>query len=349
MNKLNARFNQIKGLAGSEKTPVRIWIQVLAILIALVCLFFSFKGIDWQNFWNTLKNGNYFLLPLILLLSSANYFLRALRWRTLISAQKNISPVSVFWANMVGYLGNQILPARAGEFLRAFYMGKKHELSVAFVLATCFVERLSDVFALILIGVGCIFILGVTASNIISAMFVFLIVAVVGLGVVLLLPILQTPLINVFSRIGLFEKIRTPFERLLQNLSAGFRVFKDLRRLAAFSLFTLVIWALDGLGFCLAASMFHLHITLVQALMTLVAMGLASAIPSTPGYVGVYQFVAVLVLVPLGFSQAAVLALITIVQVIGTVVVLIWGTMGIMQFPVSQTVSAAEEKIPTSV
>lgn len=349
MNKLNSRFTQIKGLAGSEQTAVRVWIQLLAILIALVCLFFSFKGIDWQNFWGTLKNGNYFLLPLIFLLSSGNYFLRALRWRTLISSQKSINPLSAFWANMVGYLGNHLLPARAGEFLRAFYMGKKHGLSVAFVLATCFVERLSDVFALVLIGVGCILILGVTASSIINAMFIFLLVAIIGLGVVLFLPILQKPLINGLSRFGLFEKVRTPFEKLLQNLSAGFKVFKEGRILATFGLFTLVIWALDGLGFCMAASMFHLKINLAQALMTLVAMGLASAIPSTPGYVGVYQFVGVLVLVPLGFSQAAVLALITAAQVIGTVVVLLWGSIGIMQFPTAQIAHGSEEKSSTSV
>jgi uncharacterized protein (TIRG00374 family) len=349
MNKLNTRFNQIKGLVGSEQTAVRVWIQVLAILIALVCLFFSFKGIDWQNFWSTLKNGNYLLLPLVLLLSSGNYFLRALRWRTLISSQKNIGPLSAFWANMVGYLGNQLLPARAGEFLRAFYMGKKHGLSVAFVLATCFMERLSDVFALILIGVGCIFILGVTASSIINAMFIFLLVAIIGLGIVLFLPLLQTPLVNGLSRFGLFEKVRAPFEKLLNNLSAGFKVFKEARILVTFGLFTLVIWTLDGVGFCLAASMFHLQIDLIQALMTLVAMGLASAIPSTPGYVGVYQFVAVLVLVPLGFSQAAVLALITAVQVIGTVVVLLWGSIGILQFPTAQIAETQEEKSSTSV
>jgi hypothetical protein len=68
-----------------------------------------------------------------------------------------------------------------------------------------------------------------------------------------------------------------------------------------------------------------------QSLILLSALGLSSAIPSTPGYVGVYQFVAVTVLVPFGFSRAEALAFILISQVLNYLVVSFWGLIGLWQ------------------
>ncbi len=60
-------------------------------------------------------------------------------------------------------------------------------------------------------------------------------------------------------------------------------------------------------------------------------MGLSSAIPSTPGYVGVYQFVAVTVLVPFGFPRADALACSLVLQVMNDAVVTFWGLLGLWQ------------------
>ena len=66
---------------------------------------------------------------------------------------------------------------------------------------------------------------------------------------------------------------------------------------------------MDGLGTVLMGVMLNIPITLSQAFVLLAGLGLSSAIPSTPGYVGVYQFVAVTVLAPFGIEAAAALAL----------------------------------------
>jgi uncharacterized membrane protein YbhN (UPF0104 family) len=68
---------------------------------------------------------------------------------------------------------------------------------------------------------------------------------------------------------------------------------------------------------------------LPQALLLLAALGLASAAPSTPGYVGIYQFVAVAVLQPFGFSQSEALAYVLVAQAAIYVVVLVWGVLGL--------------------
>jgi uncharacterized membrane protein YbhN (UPF0104 family) len=61
-------------------------------------------------------------------------------------------------------------------------------------------------------------------------------------------------------------------------------------------------------------------------------LGLGSALPSTPGYVGIYQFVAVEVLTPFGFSRASVIALMVLVQVLQYVSTGLWGLMALWRF-----------------
>ncbi len=78
-------------------------------------------------------------------------------------------------------------------------------------------------------------------------------------------------------------------------------------------------------------------LNLGQALILLAALGLSSAIPSTPGYVGVYQFVAVTILVPFGFLRSEALAYILISQVVGYLQYGFWGLLGLWQINKNQS------------
>jgi len=60
------------------------------------------------------------------------------------------------------------------------------------------------------------------------------------------------------------------------------------------------------------------------ALLLLTALGLGSALPSTPGYVGIYQFVAVTVLTPFGIGRDEALAFILVLQVLGSGWCCVW-------------------------
>jgi hypothetical protein len=67
----------------------------------------------------------------------------------------------------------------------------------------------------------------------------------------------------------------------------------------------------------------------VQVFILLAALGIASALPSTPGFVGIYQFVAVTVLVPFGLSEAQAIAFILGYQGVSYIVVTLWGLIGL--------------------
>jgi glycosyltransferase 2 family protein len=92
-----------------------------------------------------------------------------------------------------------------------------------------------------------------------------------------------------------------------------------------------VDWLTDAIGNMIGVHIISQSLTIGQALILLAALGLSSAIPSTPGSVGVYQFVALLVIVPFGFSQSEALVNILISQVLGYIVISFWGLIGLWQ------------------
>jgi uncharacterized membrane protein YbhN (UPF0104 family) len=95
-----------------------------------------------------------------------------------------------------------------------------------------------------------------------------------------------------------------------------------------------VIWLMDALGTMIAAWALHLPLNILQALLLLAALGLASAIPSTPGYVGTYQFVAVTILPLFGITRSQALTFILVLQASTYVVVTIWGLLGLWRLAV---------------
>ena len=111
----------------------------------------------------------------------------------------------------------------------------------------------------------------------------------------------------------------------MEKFLLGLKALLHPQRAAAFGLYTALIWLMDGLNVVLMGFLLHIQITLAQAFVLLAGLGLSSAIPSTPGYVGVYQFVAVMILVPFGHSREKAIAFILVSQIMGLFTVLLWG------------------------
>jgi uncharacterized protein (TIRG00374 family) len=339
MNQLGEHFRVLRKISGQRRGRGKLFLQIFAVLVTLICLYLAFRGINWKDFLNIFLTGNYALLPIVLILSTIIYFIRALRWRVLLKSEPKMDPLKVFWANMVGYLGNNIFPARAGEVIRAFYLGNEYGISTSYVFATCMVERIGDVFALIFIGSASLLAMHLFSGGLLSAIVFFLVIGVFGLVFMAFLPKIKGPIFNWLRRFTLYRKIQAPVENFIDNLSSGFEILREKRIIFYFLLYTGLIWFLDALTTILAASIFHLPLSLFVAFVLLAALGLSSAIPSTPGYIGVYQFVAVLVLVPLGYSHETAIAFITATQIIGFLLIVFWGFIGVLFFPAKKSIT----------
>jgi hypothetical protein len=236
---------------------------------------------------------------------------------------------TVFWANMAGYLGNNFLPARAGELIRTFLISNRSSLSKTYVLTTALSERLMDVIALVLWS--SLVLMGVNPKPrwMQDLSRTMAIVAGAGAVAIMLLPHTGGLVENLLRRIPLPEGLRNRLLRLAEQILLGMRAFHNWGRFTGFVFLTVVIWVSDAFGVMAGARALGLEVSFRVALLLLTGLGLGSALPSTPGYVGIYQFVAVTVLVPFGIGRDEALAYILVAQAMASVVMLALGLPGL--------------------
>jgi glycosyltransferase 2 family protein len=302
---------------------------MLALTLGALLLFLAFRGVDWGVMLDTLRSGRVELLALAFGVVTVSYFLRGQRWRVLLSAERVLHPITVFWGTCAGYLGNSFLPARAGELIRAALIAQKANISVSFTLATALTERIIDVPVLVILGLIALPAVDGIPEWLGGAVRAFALVGVAGTLALLIVPRFERQVLALMEKLPLPVALRARLIGFAQKFLQGLRAFQDPVRAVSFLGLTALVWALDVVSAMLIASAFGLTFTPAETILLLAALGLASAAPSTPGYVGIYQFVAVTVLEPFGYSREQALAYIIAFQAMSYLIVLVWGLTGL--------------------
>jgi glycosyltransferase 2 family protein len=302
---------------------------VLSTLLAGVLLYFSLRGVAWGRVWAIIAGARWSYLALAAAITSFSFFQRSLRWRILLNTETWFSVGTVFWANMAGYMGNNFLPARAGELIRTYLISKRSSLTKTYVLTTALGERLMDVIALVLWS--SIVLLGVNTKPrwMQELSGTMAIIAGAGAIVIMVLPHTGGLVENLLRRIPLPEGLRKRLLQLAGQILLGLRAFHNWGRFTGFVFLTITIWVSDACSVIVGARALGFTVSFRVALLLLTGLGLGSALPSTPGYVGIYQFVAVTVLTPFGIGRDEALAYILVAQVMGSVVILVFGLPGL--------------------
>ncbi|GBE41374.1 MAG TPA: flippase-like domain-containing protein [Nitrospirae bacterium] len=123
---------------------------IIGLVIIVLSLYFAFRGVKLSEIVEALLAVNYlYLFPAIILVLSS-YLFRAIRWRFLIRSVTDISTKDIIPPMMIGFMGN-MLPARAGEFIRAYMLSKKANISFSSSFASIFIERLFDLIIVLLL------------------------------------------------------------------------------------------------------------------------------------------------------------------------------------------------------
>jgi uncharacterized protein (TIRG00374 family) len=236
-----------------------------------------------------------------------------------------------FWAAAAGYVGNNVLPARAGEIIRSLLVSRRSSLGKAFVLTTALVERIFDALALIALSGVALWRLPVRPGWMESAVWTFALTGLAGVVAILLLPAGETYWRSVLAGLPVRQTWRDRLQRLVRDVSQGVRSLYHGGRLGRFVAFTAAIWWFEGATAMLVAHAIGLSFTVGVAVLLVAGLGLGSALPATPGYVGIYQFVAVSVLTPFGLGKSDAIAYILLFQAMNYLVVLFWGVLGFGQ------------------
>ena len=314
--------------AESGKRP-SAWYWVVAGVLAAVLLHYALLGVEWWRVWQIVRGARWQYLAAGTGITLVNFCVRSMRWRVLLNARGHFRVSTVFWATMAGYMGNSFLPARAGEVVRSFLISDGSALSRTYVLTTALTERLMDAIALVLCGSVVLLQMSTKPPWMEQVARSTAVIATMGALMVAVLPHAEGLIRRLVLRMPLPVGIRDRVVGLAGQILLGLRAFHHAGRLVRFTLLTALIWVIDAMNIIVVSRAFEIHLTFPVALLLLSGMGLGSALPATPGYVGIYQFVAVTILSPFGIDRNAALAYVIASQALGYAIVLVFGLLGL--------------------
>ena len=294
---------------------------IIGILVGAVCVYLAVRGVDIGQMLGALADANYWYVLLAVLVNMFSHYLRALRWQYFLAPIKIVNTGSLFSALVIGYAANAFVPAHLGEFLRAFVLGKKQNISASSSFASIVIERIIDVFSLILLMVLVIFIHPFPRWVVQSGY--IMLAGAVGAFILLIgfkrFEAKSTVLIQFLLK-PLPEKIGHKLQSMIFNFLSGVMPLKSKWHYFYVAVLSIAIWFCYALGyyFCLYAFEFS---TLYQlpwhaSLVVLVITTISIVVPSSPGYVGTYHFLCQVSLVMFGVSETEALSFATIAHAV---------------------------------
>ncbi|MBI2845734.1 MAG: flippase-like domain-containing protein, partial [Chloroflexi bacterium] len=129
----------------------RRWGGIIGLLLTIIFAGLALYRLDLATVISTLASANYFLLPFAAIFTLVGYIFRTARWRFILAPAKDISLPRLFPVLIIGFAANNLLPARLGEFVRAYLLGSKENISKSLSFATIVLERILDGLTLIAI------------------------------------------------------------------------------------------------------------------------------------------------------------------------------------------------------
>lgn len=281
-------------------------------------LYLAMRGTDIASVWQELRSASPVPLVLAMCVVAVSFWVRALRWGVLLGERQPVKVQFLFTSMMIGYLANNVLPARLGELVRIYVFHRKAGISKSKVAATVVLERLMDVLVLLaLIGVLSFFL---PLPPVIRSGSRMAAVICVALGMLLFFLALRGrgPARVAAQTVGwlsdsMGQKVQGTLERFVDGLSA---LRSGKQGLVALMLI-LGIWGMETISVGLIMRSLHLHLPWIASLFVLVVVSLSFAIPAGPGSVGTYEFFAVTALTPFAVDGSKALGLALVLHTVG--------------------------------
>ncbi|MBI3813943.1 MAG: flippase-like domain-containing protein [Nitrospinae bacterium] len=277
---------------------------IITLLITAGALYYTFKNITLGELFNALSSVHYLsLLPAILIIL-LTYLFRAIRWKYLVNPIKNgIKTSDLFSPLMIGFMGN-LLPARAGEFIRAYLLGKRENLSFSVSFATVFVERLFDILCLMFIMTWLLVFrsdIFLSAGNfkdvaIVSILRKFgMATLIISIGIVIfsyMLVHFKERILSIIRFIikPLPDRFSYKIIEFINSFAQGLGILKDIKSLLLISLLSAIIWIFMIVSYYPFYLAFEFNdLPYISILVLVVVIGVLISIFPTPGFLGSYQ------------------------------------------------------------
>jgi uncharacterized protein (TIRG00374 family) len=277
---------------------------LFGIIISVILIWFLFRNIEFSKLVDALKGANYLWLAPNIILIIITMYLRAFRWKFMLNPIKHVEFSKLIAATCVGFMANNILPARLGELVRAYSLSTQDkEISKSASLATIFVERMVfDLVALLMIF-GAIITYSSKlreqlelniyfSENMIYGSKIAVIIAIAGLIFTLILAHKPEQSGHLITKYLFFfpAKFKQFIRSIIDRFSHGLRFLISIKSVIYVALITFLIWIIMGISNYFVFLAFGFDISVDASFVLLVVVSILIMAPSTPGFLGVYHY-----------------------------------------------------------
>ena len=295
---------------------------LLGVAISAVAIYLVVRQVDLAASGDVLRAATPGFVAATIACIVADITLRARRWRRLLAPVARLPLPTVAASLLVGYLANNVLPARLGELVRSHHLGDRTDVSRASVLGTVVVERVVDTGVLVTIASAAILVLavrGVVASAVLLGL------ALTGLLVAALALALLAHRLPWAGRVVAAAERWPAVVQVASRLRGGLAVAGRPSTMAAAIGWSLAAWGVTIVAFVVAGQAIGVELTWGQAALLAAGVALVTAIPAGPGYIGTYELAAVEIAKAVGVPADPAFALALLVHAVVLAVTTVGG------------------------
>ncbi len=273
---------------------IKRWHVWLGVIISAVFLYLAFREVDFGQVWYYLRAATWAWVLLGLAIYFVGVYLRSLRWQRILNPVKHLPITRLFPVVCIGYMGNNVYPARAGEVLRSILLKQKDNVDISASLATIVVERLFDaitILGLVLLNLGQfsrrVGLEWVSRVAVIGGI-VFGLILLVFLGMVFL-PVQTEAFFGWFINQLLPAKARSLAKNIISKFILGLGALKSPLAALQVLLLSCLIWLAEAGLYWGVMRALNLNLSFIQLLLVEGVVNLVLLIPAAPGGLGTFD------------------------------------------------------------
>ncbi|CAH2031536.1 lysylphosphatidylglycerol synthase transmembrane domain-containing protein [Trichlorobacter ammonificans] len=313
-----------------KRSRLMVWLGCGVSLLFLVLILRKVDGRQLLDALGRLHPG-YLLAALVS--TFASFGLRAVRWRYLLIHERPISLGSLYPAVIIGYMANNLFPARLGEFIRAWVLAERERLQTAAVFASLVIDRLFDGLSVMVMLAAVLLVLELppgmeqTTALLHAGGVSMLLFYALALGFLVALKWRPVKTLSLLARLlkpfpaALSEKVISLCGSFLQ----GLKVSGHAGHLLVLAASSLGIWLTATLPIHLVLVGFGIHLPPIASFFIMVLLVFAVMVPAAPGYIGTYHLACYTGLVAFAVQPTEAVAISLVIHGIGFFPVILAG------------------------
>ncbi len=329
---------------------------LIGAIVTIALLSWVLKDVAFADVWQSARQANWLYLSIAVALATLSFAVRVPRWQILLHNDDGttIPPLPLWHGIAIGFMANNLIPFRAGEVLRAIAINRLAKAGVASALSSLVAERLFDgitIIALMFVG---LLTAGIPATAEING---FPVAALAGrlaiAPAILLLACIATLAFPELAKRIVRAVIPSPkfVERLSQfidGIRAGLGALTSPTRVLGAAGWSLVHWLNNALAFYVAFKAFGIDVSFGGALLMQSLLVVLIAVPSTPGYFGVFESGIKAVLIVFGVDANTAVAYALTFHITTFIPITVLGLWSLSRTPITLTAASETPSPPAS-